>query len=183
MVIILVTLLEGMVWWYDDVQLNDDTWGGEWEWSNQGTIPHRFTTRWHFSEDVIIISPVIIVTSHHHVCAVDIYMESIRVDIPFEFSFLVRHQVSVLCFERIWGRFAPSPIHCNARNAQHLNAPPPKLVHRHSPLLHPGLPNLQTKLPRTTPVLSGAKPTWHIDLISLKLAPRCRYNLAAPFLL
>ena len=57
MVIILVTLLDGMAWWYDDVQLNDDTWGGEWEWSNQGTIPHRFTTRWHFSEDVIIISP------------------------------------------------------------------------------------------------------------------------------
>ena len=57
MVIILVILLDGMVWWYDDVQLNDDTWVGEWEWSNQGTIPHRFTTRWHFSEDVIIISP------------------------------------------------------------------------------------------------------------------------------
>ena len=55
------------------------------------------------------------------------------------------------------GRFAPSPIHCNARNAQHLNAPPPKLVDRHSPLLHPGLPNLQTKLPRTTPVLSAGR--------------------------
>ena len=81
------------------------------------------------------------------------------------------------------GRFAPSPIHCNARNAQHLNAPPPKLVDRHSPPLHPNLPNLQSKLPWTTPVLSGAKPTWHIDLISVKLAPRCRYNLAAPFLL
>ena len=185
MVIVLVTLLEGMEWWYDDVQLNDDTWGGEWEWSNQGTIHHRFTTRWHFSEDVIIISPPWLLSQAIIMCVWLMY--------TWNRSRWVFHLNSRSWSGTSWvfyalrgfegGRFAPSPIHCNARNAQHLNAPPPKLVDRHSPLLHPNLPNLQSKLPWTTPVLSGAKPTWHIDLISVKLAPRCRYNLAAPFLL
>ena len=113
---------------------------------NPSQIHHPVTLFWRRDHN---IPPVIIVTSHHHVCVVDVYMESIKVCISFEFSFLVRHRwvfYALRGFEG--GRFAPSPIHCNACNAQHLNAPPPKLVDRHSPLLHPNLPNLQSKLPR-----------------------------------
>ena len=147
---------------------------------NPSQIHHPVILFWRRDHN---IPTVIIVTSHHHVCVVDVYMESRWIFHLNSRSWSGTRWVFYALRGFEGGRFAPSPIHCNARNAQHLNAPPPKLVDRHSPLLHPNLPNLQSKLPWTTPVLSGAKPTWHIDLISVKLAPRCRYNLAAPFLL
>ena len=123
---------------------------GEWEWSNQGRINHWFTSRWHFLKTLIIIPSCHCCHRHASSCHHPWLIRGTH-EFTHQTPPCLAHLNSSCgrVFYAQWGfEVAPSPIHRNARNAQHLNAPPPKLVDRHSPLLHPNLPNLQSKLPR-----------------------------------
>ena len=138
-----------VIWWRYDGDIMMIWWRkgrrecGEWEWSNQARINHWFTGRWHFLKTLIIIPSCHCCHRHASSCHRPWLIRGTHEFTHHHPAFLrdISFEMSVLCQVRIWREASyPSPIHRNARNAQHLNAPPPKLVHHHSPILYPTHP-------------------------------------------